>query len=260
MLAPRRRELILREIERNGGARVRELVDLLGVSPMTIRRDIEILADAGMVLRVHGGAALNPNSGSASSEEPSFDAKSRRQFVEKTSIAAVARGLIKSGSAIGITAGTTTAQLSTLLDDFEDLLIVTNSVAVADLLPGKQRNITLLVTGGMRTPSNALVGPVAESTLENLHLDQLFLGVHGMSESAGYTSPNLLEAQTLRSFAAAAESVVVLADHTKWDTVGLSSIGPLGLADIVVTDSSLDPSNRRVLESHVGRLVLAGGE
>lgn len=238
---------------------MRDLVDLLGVSPMTIRRDIEALAAEGSLQRVHGGAAINPTAGPASSEEPSFDAKSRRQYVEKISIASAAFEMVKPGSAIGITAGTTTAQLAALLDEVDDLLVVTNSVAVADALPGNRRDSTVLVTGGVRTPSRALVGPIAEAALENLHLDQLFLGVHGISESAGYTSPNLLEAHTLRRFAAAAASVVVLADHTKWGTVGLSSIGPLDIADVIITDTEMSVDARTVLASHVGQVVVAGG-
>ncbi|MDW3178505.1 MAG: DeoR/GlpR family DNA-binding transcription regulator [Acidimicrobiia bacterium] len=259
LLAARRRDVIRREVERHGGARVRDLVELLGVSPMTIRRDIDVLADDGHVLRVHGGAAINPKSGPASSDEPSFDAKSRRQFGEKFAIASAAFEMIKPGSSIGITAGTTTVQLAGLLSEIEDLLVVTNSVAVAELLPGKQRrNVTVLVTGGIRTPSRALVGPVADSALANLHLDQLFLGVHGMAEGTGYTSPNLLEAQTLKVFVEASESVIVLADHTKWGTVGLSSIGPLGIADAIVTDRLMSDEAISTLEGQVGRVIVAG--
>lgn len=238
---------------------MRDLVELLGVSPMTIRRDIDVLADEGHVLRVHGGAAINPKSSPASSDEPSFDAKSRRQFGEKTAIASAAFELIKPGSSIGLTAGTTTVQLAGLLTEIEDLFVVTNSVAVAELLPGKQRNnVTVLVTGGMRTPSRALVGPVADAALRDLHLDQLFLGVHGMAESTGYTSPNMLEAQTLKVFVDSAESVIVLADHTKWGTVGLSSIGPLGVADTIVTDQQVSPSAISALEGQVSRVIVAG--
>lgn len=259
LLASHRRDIVRRQVEQHGGVRVRDLVELLGVSPMTIRRDIDVLAEAGHVLRVHGGAAINPKSAPASSDEPSFDAKSRRQFGEKTAIAAAALDLVTPGSSIGLTAGTTTAQLAGLLTEIEDLFVVTNSVAVAELLPGNQRNnITVLVTGGMRTPSRALVGPVADAALRDLHLDQLFLGVHGMAESTGYTSPNLLEAQTLKVFVESAESVVVLADHTKWGTVGLSSIGPLGIADTIVTDQQASDSAIVALEGQVDRVIVAG--
>lgn len=258
LLASRRREVIRGEVERHGGVRVRDLVELLGVSQMTIRRDIDKLHEDGLVVRVHGGAAPARSQGTASSDEPGFAAKSRRQFTEKVGIAAAAAELVKPGSSIGITAGTTTAQLASLVSEVENLLIVTNSVAVADLVPeGRSNNSTVVITGGMRTPSRALVGPVAEAALENLHLDQLFLGVHGMSETAGYTSPNLLEAQTLRKFVGTAQSVVVMADHTKWGTVGLSRIGPLDIADTIITDHGIPDDAQAALRSQVPHLIVA---
>ncbi len=260
LLAARRHQLILREVERHGGVRVRDLVDALEVSPMTIRRDIETLAELGHLVRVHGGAAAAPSSSDRpSADEPGFAAKARRQYTEKTLIAAEAVKTIKPGSAIGITAGTTTAQLAAELAKIEDLLVVTNSMAVTEILHESRRNdLTTLVTGGTPTPSRALVGPMAEATLASLHLDQLFMGVHGMNESTGYTSPNLLEAQTLRSFIAASESVVVLADHTKWDTVGLSTITPLKTADVLITDSGLGQDAQSVVKGEVGTVIIAG--
>lgn len=258
LLAARRHELILREVERHGGVRVRELVEVLSVSPMTIRRDIDTLAEAGQLVRVHGGAAAAPDArDTASADEPGFAAKARRQYGEKTAIAEVASRSIKPGSAIGITAGTTTALLASELN-VEDLLVVTNSMAVAEVLHQSRRSdLTILVTGGTPTPSRALVGPMAEETLSSLHLDQLFMGVHGMTESTGFTSPNLLEAQTLRSFVSASESVVVLADHTKWGTVGLSTIAPISTADVVITDAGIPSDGLAVLQAEV-RVVVAG--
>jgi DeoR/GlpR family transcriptional regulator of sugar metabolism len=261
LLAARRHELILREVERHGGVRVRELVDMLGVSPMTIRRDIESLAETGQLVRVHGGAAAAPSArDKASADEPGFDAKARRQYGEKTAIATAAAKTIKPGSAIGITAGTTTAQLAGELATIDDLLVVTNSMPVAEVLHQSRRSdLAVLVTGGTPTPSRALVGPMAEASLSSLHLDQLFMGVHGMTDPTGFTSPNLLEAQTLRSFVAASESVVVLADHTKWGTVGLSTIAPLSTADVLVTDSLIAEDALGVLHSEIGEVVVAEG-
>lgn len=259
MLAARRQELILRQVERQGSARVRELSELLGVSPMTIRRDIDALADDGRLARVHGGAAATREPlEAASADEPGFAIKSRRQFVEKVGIARRAAAMIKPGSAVGITAGTTTAQLAGELADIADLLVVTNSLAATSILHQSRRNdLTVLVTGGTPTPSEALVGPMAEAALATLHLDQLFMGVHGMGERAGFSSPNMLEAQTLRAFVNAAEEVIVLADHTKWGMTGLSSIGDLSAADIVITDDGIPEAALTALESEVETVIVA---
>ena len=86
----------------------------------------------------------------------------------------------------------------------------------------------MILIGGERTPSDALVGPIATAALKQLHLDLLFLGVHGMDADAGFTTPNLLEAETDRAFVAASRKVVVLADHTKWGTQGISTIAEPG--------------------------------
>ena len=95
------------------------------------------------------------------------------------------------------------------------------------------------MTGGIRTPSDALVGPVAVQALRSLHLDVVFMGVHGMSEDAGYTTPNLMEADANRAFIAAAQHLVVLADHTKWGVTGLSSFASLDEASVVISDQAL---------------------
>lgn len=255
MLARQRQERILVEVRRHGGARVSDLVDLLGVSDMTIRRDIEVLARQELVRRVHGGATTIQD---RSSEEPGFAAKSGLALAEKAAIAAAAAALVKPGAAIALSAGTTTYQLARQLVGVPDLTVVTNSPPVADLLhespaPGR----VVVLTGGIRTPSNALVGPVAVRALHDLHVDTLFLGVHGIDERAGVTTPNLVEAETNRALLASARRVVVVADHSKWGVVGLAGIAALEHIDILVTDSGLPRSVRRTLAGLVGELVVA---
>jgi DeoR/GlpR family transcriptional regulator of sugar metabolism len=135
---------------------------------------------------------------------------------------------------------------------------VTNSVPVAQLLHEMQRkDLTVVLTGGVRTPSDALVGPVAVSALRNLHVDFVFLGVHGLDDRAGLTTPNLVEGETDRAMLDCGGTRVVTADHTKWGVVALSTIAPLADVDVLVTDDGLAPGARRALGSMVGELVLA---
>src|SRR5205814_6543330 len=114
-----------------------------------------------------------------------------------------------------------------------------------------------VLTGGGRTPSDALVGPIAVATLRALNVDVLFMGVHGMSEEAGFTTPNLLEAETNQALIDAAARVVVVADRTKWGIRGLSKITALDRADVLVTDSALDAEAMAILEERVGTVVTA---
>lgn len=254
-LAQRRHELILREVRRVRAIRVSELAALLGVSDMTVRRDLETLDEAGLLNKVHGGATV-PDL--PSSFEPGFAAKSLRNTAEKDAIARAAAALVPAGAAIGITAGTTTFRLATELASVPDLTVITNSIGVAELLhDGVRSDRTVVLTGGVRTPSDALVGPVAVGALRPLHLDLVFLGVHGMTERTGFTTPNLLESETNRAFISAAGRLVVLADHSKWGVVGLSEIVALDDADVLVTDDGLPTAAREVLAERVGELVVA---
>jgi DeoR/GlpR family transcriptional regulator of sugar metabolism len=255
VLAQQRQEAILREVERVGGARVSELVDLLGVSDMTVRRDIEALAVNGLVMKVHGGATAVVG---RSAEEPGFHVKSEMNPRQKSAIARVAAGLIAPGSSIAISAGTTTYAVAHELVNVPNLTVVTNSPRVADLLHNPQReDLTVVLTGGMRTPSDALAGPVADATLRSLHVDTLILGVHGIDQVAGLTTPNLIEAATNRALIASARRVIVVADHSKWGIIGLSTIATLDQVDVLVTDSELDCEARRIVSEQVGQLIEA---
>jgi len=255
MLARQRQERILEEVTLTGGARVSDLVELLGVSDMTIRRDIAALARKGLVSRVHGGATAVSG---RSADEPGFAAKSGLQTLEKAAVAQAAAALVSPGDSVAISAGTTTYAVAAQLRRVPNLTVVTNSLPVAELLHASARDdLTVILTGGVRTPSDALVGPVAVAALRSLHVDWLFLGVHGIDGRAGFTTPNLVEAETNRALIASARQVVVTADSTKWGVVGLSSMARLDEVDVLVTDVGLEHDARRVVEARVGRLVLA---
>ena len=254
MLAQQRQQAIFDLVQLRGGIRVADLVREFGVSDMTIRRDLEVLADRGLVAKVHGGATTV---GAASTEEPGFAAKSVRQRQEKDAIARRAAQLVRPGTAVAISAGTTTWTLANHLTDVPELTVVTNSVQIADVFYRAGRaDQTIVLTGGIRTPSDALVGPVAVNAVRSLNVDLLLLGVHGISTRAGFTTPNLMEAETDRAMVSAARRLVVLADHTKWGTVGLSTIARLGDADVLVTDSGLEEDARATVAEEVGELVV----
>jgi DeoR/GlpR family transcriptional regulator of sugar metabolism len=265
LLAEQRRALILDEVRRRGGVRVNELTRKLNVSDMTVRRDLDALARQGVVEKVHGGAVPVVE---ATAHEPGFEAKSALELSAKQDIAREAAKLAVPGSAIAIAGGTTAYALAQQLVDVPELTVVTNSVQVADVFYGAQRSpagtgprpgaATVVLTGGVRTLSDTLVGPVADAAIRSLHFDVLFIGTHGISVEAGLSTPNLAEAETNRHFVRSARRVVLIADHTKWGTVGLSSFASLEEIDTLVTDSGLSPEARAEVAEYVPGLVVAG--
>ncbi|OII65625.1 DeoR family transcriptional regulator [Streptomyces sp. CC53] len=259
LLAEQRRALILDEVRRRGGARVNELTRKLNVSDMTVRRDLDALARQGVVEKVHGGAVPVPET-EARTHEPGFEAKSALAPGAKEDIARVAAAMAAPGSAVALSGGTTTYAVARHLLEVPDLTVVTNSVRVADVFhAAKAGTATVVLTGGVRTPSDALVGPVADQTIGTLRFDLLFLGVHGVSVDAGLSTPNLAEAETNRRLIRSARRVVVVADHTKWGTVALGSFARLDEVDTLVTDGGAPDAVRAEMAEHLPGLVVAGG-
>ena len=254
MLARQRQAIILERVREDGAVRVADLVRDLGVSDMTVRRDLEVLEDQGLLEKVHGGATALAGSALF---EPGFTAKSSLQQAEKDAIADAAAALVEPGMAIGVSAGTTTYALAQRLAEIPGLTVVTNSIRVADVLYQRERtDQTIILTGGVRTPSEALVGPFAVAALRTVHVDLVFVGVHGMDPHTGFTCPNLLEADTDRALIEAGRRLVVVADHTKWGVIGISSIARLDQVDVLVTDAGLEPDARAALAAEVRELVV----
>jgi DeoR/GlpR family transcriptional regulator of sugar metabolism len=255
LLAAQRQTAILERVQAQGAVRVRDLARELGVSDMTIRRDLELLTEHDLVEKVHGGAAAKyPQA----THEPGFEVKATQHELEKGAIARRAVAFVSPGSAIALSAGTTTWKMAQLLVAVSDITVVTNSISIAETLYPTAASLrrTVILTGGVRTPSDALVGPFAISTIRSLNIDQLFLGVHGMSVERGFTTPNFLEAEIDQAFVEAARSVIVLADHSKWDTVGLSTICSLGDAEVLISDDALEPEAKELLAEAVGELIV----
>lgn len=260
MLARQRQALILDRVRQVGAVRVADLVRELHVSDMTVRRDLEILQEQGFLEKVHGGATALSR---LTSYEPAFATKSALQQAEKAAIAAEAAALVEPGMAIAISAGTTTYALAGRVADIPGVTVVTNSLRVAEVLNRSGRHDqTVILTGGVRTPSEALVGPFAINQLRTVHLDLVFMGVHGMDARAGFTCPNLQEADTDRAMIEAGRRLVVVADRTKWGVIGIASIARLDQADVLVTDASLDPDALAIVREAIPDVVLArtGGE
>lgn len=258
MLARHRQSLILQAVRNDGSARVSDLTQRLGVSDMTIRRDLEVLAREGLIDKVHGGAVLPGTSGGP---EPGFDGRLAFETPEKADIARAAAALVSPGSAIALTGGTTTFALAQCLLDVPNLTIVTNSLRISNLFSGRPDGATApVLTGGVRVLADTLAGPVADLTIRSLRFDLVFTGCYGIDPDAGLTTPNLAEAETNRAFIRAGRRLVALADHTKWGVTSLSSFASLGDIDVLVIDDMLTPEAVQQARENVGQLIVAASE
>lgn len=255
MLAPQRHAHILERLHADGAVRVADLMRELDVSDATVRRDLETLEMQGHLVKVHGGATLLRES---AVHEPGFDTKRSLEHDAKMAIAQCAASIVEPGMAVALSAGSTTYEVGRLLSDVPRLTVVTNSVPAAEVLfHGGRSDQTIILSGGARTPSDALVGPFAVNALRAVNVDIVFLGVHGMHERAGFTTPNMLEAETNQALIETGGRLVVTADHTKWGVTGVSTIASLGQADTVISDRDLSAEAQAILRDEVREVILA---
>lgn len=255
MLPQQRRRHILDELNKYGQVRVTELSHELGISEMTVRRDLNALASAGELVKVHGGATREQ---SATSVEPGFVRKLGLAAPEKEALALRAAQLIEPGMSVALNSGTTTYALAGHCTGIADLTVVTNSPRIAEVFYSAENpSQSVILIGGTRTPSDALVGPLATAALAQLHVDICFMGIHGMTAEDGFTTPNMLEAQANQAFMASAAELVVVADHSKWGITGLCQIAELGAADVLITGDALSPEAVDILGQSIETLLLA---
>jgi DeoR/GlpR family transcriptional regulator of sugar metabolism len=255
MLAAQRKATILREVSSQGAIRIADLAETLGVTEVTIRRDIDQLLEQGLVDKVHGGVTAL---GFSSTTEPTFDKTSQLHTQSKTEIARAAATLVQPGHAVALMGGSTVYALAQELVDIPRLTVVTNSVPVSDFYAREPRpGWTIVLTGGERTPTDSLVGALAVQAFREFNVDLAFMGSHGMAPDGGFSSPNMLEAEINREVIKNASETIILADHTKWGLRGFSSFGDLSAADAVVVDEATPQDAIDTLRNHVATVIVA---
>lgn len=252
MLLGERRQHILSLLQRDGRVLVSELSESLGISPITIRKDLDQLELRGLVQRTHGGALPPQNSMML---DPSLKEKEHHQEKEKQRIAAAAAKLVSEEQCILLDSGTTTTMVARALREFSRLTIVTNAVNIAQELG--DTNFEIILTGGtLRKNSFSLVGPMAEDTLGQIHADILFLAVDGFDPKVGVMTPNVLESRVNRAMVKASRRVVVVCDSTKFDRSSMALIIPPNAVHTVITDSQISETAAHNLRSAGIELIL----
>jgi len=241
-LKSERQDDILKEVMRRGPCTIAELADCLGVSEITVRRDLDELHEGGYLERVRGGA----RSLSVRGPEPPVIQRQLLQQAEKQAIGQFAAQLVADGDVIALESGSTTLEFARALArcPWQNLQVVTNGLLVAEVfmrLPGIQ---LVFVGGYFRADEMGIFGVLAEDMLSRMHINKLFIGCRGIDPEAGITTDlqSEMEVFTVRAMAAVSDQVAILADHTKFNQRFLLRTLPVTEIDMVVTDN-LTPEN-----------------
>ncbi|ONK09639.1 DeoR/GlpR family DNA-binding transcription regulator [Streptomyces sp. MP131-18] len=245
-----RRDVILRMLDERERLEVAELTRRLGVSAMTVRRDLHELQQDGVLRRVHGGAVRR--------ERSPFETRRVAHAEEKLRIAARAAGLVDDGDSVAIDTGTTAHSVARALRGRRDLVVVTNSIHVAGEFQGApDSSAKVLLAGGVIAPELCLVGSLATETIRKLHVNKLVLGCGGLTAERGLTFFDIEEAEVRRAMLEIAEKVIVVMDHTKFGRTETISVARLDQVDVLVTDAEPPPPYARLCRDSGVELVIA---
>lgn len=239
-----RHTAILAELRTNGTVSVQQLSEKLHVSEVTIRKDLRVLEEQKLLFRKHGGASLT---NSYASQRPVSE-KAKISSSEKNLIAKAAVDLIKETDSVILGSGTTVHAMAKYIHPEHKLNVITSSLAIS--LELAQRNsVSVIQLGGiMRSSSDSVVGPYAESFMDQITCGMLFLGVDGIDINYGITTTNLLEARLNQRFIDVSQITVLLADSSKFGKRGFGKICELDAVQHIITDQNVSQEMVNELE------------
>jgi DeoR family transcriptional regulator of aga operon len=257
MPAEMRREQMLAFVNSRDFVRVSDLSARFGVSEVTVRGDLDTLADRGQLRRIRGGAMPRP----MPQPERSFEEMQAARVDEKARIGELAASLVSQGETVILDVGTTTTAVARALAnrlDLYDVVIFTNSLNIAIELESAIPRFTVVVTGGtLRPMQHSLVDPMGGLMLERINARTVFLGCNGIDPNGGITNINLPEAEIKRRMLQAARQRVIVADGSKVGRVELAYLCGVDEIDLLITDSSADPAVLNALREKELHIMLA---
>ncbi len=245
MLIAERRQHLLALVQREGRVLTGDVAAQLGISRITIRKDLEFLQDQGLLRRTHGGALALPMKGWS---DLTLSDREKMHVPEKQRIAAAAVQYVSDGQSLILDSGSTTHAVARALRHLARLTVITNGVKIAAELSSTDFEV-ILTGGALHRNSFSLVGPLAEEVLRSMRADVLFLGADGLDVEMGVSACDVLESRVGRAMVDAAKTVIVVVDSSKFGKQSLASVLPLSEIDLVITDIDLDRHYLEVLRS-----------
>lgn len=256
MYAQERQQTITELAREHGRVSVAELSHRFSVTAETIRRDLDSLADRGLISRVHGGAVPAER---IRIVETGVGTREAEQAAEKQRIAEAALTLLpqRNDVTIVLDAGTTVARMAELLPPGRIATVVTNCLHTAATLSTRNRAEVQILGGRIRGITQAAVGSTTVDALRSLRADLAFIGTNGFTVGHGFSTPDPAEAEVKRAMVGAARRVAVLADSSKFGAEYLVSFAATNEVDFLVTDRSLTPAARQAFTDRGIEVLLA---
>ena len=237
--AQARRSAILHTLQESSSVNVTELSEKFGVSEVTIRKDLRILKDRKLLVRIHGGAIKDVRTENDEQQEHDLSIKRMTHIREKEAIGRAAAKHIEEGDTILVDSGSTALEVVKNLHRFNDLTIITNSVT-ATLEAIKYNRFKVILLGGtVRGNSRSVVGPLTESNLKVFYCDKLFLGVDSFSVESGLSTPSVEEASTNQVMISQAREVIAVFDSSKVNKRSLAFIAGADKINTLISDDKL---------------------
>jgi DeoR/GlpR family transcriptional regulator of sugar metabolism len=227
-----RRQAILERLAIAGRVSVGELSASFRVSEVTVRADLQALAERKLVVRTHGGAMM-----AGTTSELALVLRRQRQVKEKGRIGAAGAAMVHDGDAIFLDSSSTSLAIAHHLKEHRHVTVVTNSLEVAHELFDARHIDVILIGGILQRATASFVGAYGIEQLQQLNLERGFFGAHGISLDAGLTDVSPDEAAVKRPLVDRCRQVVAVIDATKWGRVGVASFAQLGQIDRVITDA-----------------------
>lgn len=218
------------------------LAEKLGVSQVTVRKDLDDLENMGIVTREHGYALLR--------SMDDLNSRIAYHYEEKKRIAKKAAEQISNGDTLMIESGSCCALLAdALAENKKNLTIITNSAYIANYIRGKSNFQIILLGGIYQEDAQVMVGPMVRQCADNFCVDRFFIGTDGYSARTGFTNRDQMRAQAVRDMAHLVEQVIVLTESDKFSRHGIVPLNLQGLIKQVITDNQIEPSVKKELES-----------
>lgn len=236
---------IVRRLRTDGATSVDALARLLGVSTATIRRDLQLLDEAGQVTRVHGGAIIPAGDSEDADLERPFAAVAADATPDKRAIARLAATLVSDGDVVLLDVGTTTQLLAYELRG-RQVTVMTTSLAVLDVLRDDPAVELILLGGWVRRAYHSLVGVLTEDALRQVHANLAFLGASGVRRDGEVLDTTLVEVPVKRAMVEACDRAVLLADKFKFPGSGKLRVCRMADLDVLVTNTGADPETLQI--------------